>query len=106
MIEIQEYKLDSERHKKNANSDRILVLERMPGKSILNTKGVTDNRLFTGDNKLHAIFNPDNSMWYLKFDAGHLPEQFKQWFTSFSKLLSFARQYYEKRNVQIKEVIY
>lgn len=104
-MEIKEYQLDSERVKKNVNSDRILVLERMEGKHTLSTKGVPDNRLFTGENKLHAVFNPDNSMWYLKFDSGLLPEQFKQWFTSFSKLLTFVKQYYEKRNVLVKEVI-
>lgn len=104
-MEIAEYKLDSERIKKNKNSDRILVLERMPGKNVLSTKGVADNRLFSGENKLHAIFNPENSMWYLKFDAGLLPEEFKQWFTSFSKLLTFTRAYYERRNVLIKEII-
>src|SRR6185312_6876886 len=104
-MEIEEYKLDSERVRKNRNSDRILVLQRMEGKNTLSTKGIPDNRLFTGENKLHAIFDPEESMWYLKFDAGLLPEQFKQWFTTFDKLLTFVKMYYEKRNVLVKEVI-
>lgn len=105
IMEITERKLDSDRVKKNLASDRVLVLAKIEGKHILSTSGKPDNRLFSGENKLHAIFDPERSMWYLKFDSGLLPEAFKQYFTTFAVLLKFVKQYYEKRNVLVKEVI-
>lgn len=87
------------------STDRVIVIKRKEGEHTLNSKGIVDNRLFTGQNKLHAVFDPDCSMWYLKFDAGLLPPAFKQHFTSFSKLLKFVTEYYDKRNIEIKEVL-
>lgn len=104
-MEIVEYQLDSEKIKKNKSNDRVLVLERMPGQNTKNTLGITDNRLFTGDNKLHARFDPEYSMWYMQFESGLLPPAFKQRFTTFRKLLDFATDYYKKRNILIKEVL-
>lgn len=90
---------------KMKNNDRVLVLKRKEGKSTLNTKGITDNRLFTGDNKLHATIDTETMLWRFKFDSGLLPPEMKQSFTSFRKLLDFAKTYYDKRNIEISEII-
>lgn len=90
---------------KLASNDRILVLEAMPGKNARNVAGRVNTTLFTGTNKLHAIRDPQVSLWYFKYDDGVLPESLKCQFTSFPKLLTYARDYYKKRDIQIKEVI-
>lgn len=104
-MEIREIPIDYDIQKKNKSPDRVLVLKRKEGKNTLSSKGITDNRLFSGDNKLHAVLDGETMHWRFKFDSGLLPNEMKQSFTSFSKLLTFARNYYDKRNIEITEVI-
>ncbi len=85
-------------------TDRILVLGPMEGKKPLSTGGLADPRLFTGENRLHAIKDPATCMWYLKYEMGIRPEEMKQMFTTFSALKKFAERYYAKRNIEIKEI--
>lgn len=87
-------------------SDRVLVLEVIDGEKPKSSTGLTDSRLFTGANKLHAIMDIQSTLWSLKYEMGGVPEEFKQRFTSFSKLKSFVDDYYATRNVRIKEVIW
>lgn len=88
---------------KNQSNDRILELVKIPGKDTRNTAGLVDNRLFTGENKLHAVMEP-NGLWSLKYDSGNLPEFLRQQFTSFSILLRTLKEYFYKRNIEIKEI--
>lgn len=90
---------------KMRNTDRVIVLEKMEGKDTLNTQGLVDNRLFTGDNRLHAIMDPQNSQWSLRYDSGILPKSLAGKWTSFSKLKEFLTGYFYKRNINIKEII-
>lgn len=83
---------------------RILKLERKEGKNVLTETGLIDNRLFTGENNLRAIQEP-NSLWSLKYDHGSVPEFLRQQFTSFSTLIKVVTEYFNKRNIIIKEVI-
>lgn len=85
--------------------DRVLVLEPIDGKSPLSSTGMVDPRLFTGENKLHAIKDEQTALWHFKYDMGVLPPQLKQEFTGFPKLKTFADNYFKKRNIQIKEVL-
>jgi len=88
------------------SADRVIVLEPIEGKATLSATGLTDNRLFTGENRLHAIMDPQTCIWTMKYDEGGLPAGLKgQQFTSFGKLLNYAREYYKRRNIEIKEVI-
>lgn len=88
----------------NMGFDRILVLKRMEGKSSLTQSGVVDNGLFTGKNKLHAV-RDDMSLWGLKYEHGELPQSLKQSFTTWQKMYDFVKAYYERRNIEIAEVI-
>jgi len=90
---------------KMRSDDRILVLKTMDGKKPTNSQGLTDPRLFTGENKLHCIRGPFDSLWRFKAQTGLLPEPMKGTFTNFDKALDFAQNYFRKRNVEIKEVV-
>lgn len=89
---------------KMLSEDRILVLKVREGGPKSST-GIVDHRLFNGDNKLHAMFDKEYSMWYLKYDSGKIPPQLDQKWTSFPKLLETTTGYFNKRNIDIKEVI-
>lgn len=90
---------------KNASNDRILVLAPIEGAPTLNSKGVVDKRLFTGENKLHAKLDPHFMLWSVQYDHGIPPQPFQQRFTSFTKLYDFVKDYYLRRNIQIVKVI-
>jgi len=89
---------------KMRNTDRILVLE--PGEEgAKSTGGQLDKRLFSGENRLHARLDPQNSQWYLQYDAGIVADPLKGRWTSFAKLKEHVEGYFAKRNVKVKEVI-
>lgn len=90
---------------RNRTNDRVIVLKQKEGEKALNSIGMVDKRLFTGDNKLHAILNPETSLWSLRFEKGLLPGGLDQRFTSFSKALVAVREYYAKRNIEVSNVI-
>jgi hypothetical protein len=87
------------------STDRVLVLSVIDGQRPLSSTGLADPRLFTGENKLHAIKDPQTCMWFLKYEQGGIPPVLKQMFTSFKMLLKFTRDYFEKRNIEIKEIL-
>lgn len=89
---------------KMKSPDRVLVLSVMEGKKPISTTGAADPRLFTGENKLHAIMDSATCLWRFKYDMGTVPEILKCSFTSFTALKKFAEQYYNKRNIEITEV--
>ena len=90
---------------KERSDDRILVLKTQDGKNTLSNTGLIDNRLFTGENKLHAVLEQDTNLWKLKYDNGIVPEALRQKFTSFAKLKSHCEAYFNKRNIEIEKVI-
>lgn len=95
----------SENAPKMRSSDRILVLEKMEDKPTLNSMGITDNRLFSGENRIHAIMDSENCWWSIKYDHGLVPQPLRQSFTNFTKLMNFVTGYFERRNIRIKEVL-
>ena len=88
---------------KMRQTDRLILLEPMEG-GAKNTKGMVDNRLFTGENKLHAKLDPTNCQWYLQYDSALIPESLRGRWTSFNKLKEHVEQYFHKRNVKIKAI--
>lgn len=90
---------------KNMSFDRILVLKPREGVSTLNSKGMVDNRLFSGKNRLHAIRDSQTSFWSLRYDEGIVPEQLKQSFTTFQKMYDFVKGYFARRNVDLVDVV-
>lgn len=85
--------------------DRILVLSTMDGKKPKDSIGQIDPRLFTGDNKLHAVMDLQTSLWHFKYEMGAIPGALAGQFTSFDILKKHADFYFNKRNILISEVI-
>lgn len=102
---MEPYFLEDLDNSKLRKSDRILVLEKIEGKNTINSTGLVENRLFTGENELHAIMDEQSCLWSLKYKMGSPPEPLKQRFTSFRALYKFAEDYFLKRNIRIKEVL-
>lgn len=90
---------------KMRSPDRVLVLSVIEGKKPLNTLGIADPRLFTGENKLHAVMDQQTTLWTFKYEQGAVPEALRRLsFTSFKMLKQYADDFYNKRNIVIKEV--
>src|SRR6267154_264664 len=89
---------------KMRSPDRVLVLKVKDGKKPISTTGAADPRLFSGENKLHAVMDQQTCLWRLKYDMGIVPESLKVSFTSFKALRQYAEAYYGKRNIDIIEV--
>lgn len=88
------------------STDRVFILKKKDIK--VNTKsssGIIDNRLFTGENRLHAIQNPETSLWSFKYEHGMTPSTLKSSFTSWQKAYEFIKVYFENRNIEITEVL-
>jgi hypothetical protein len=90
---------------KQRKTDRVLVLRPMEGKDPKDSSGKIDKRLFSGENNLHIVMNPATLLWGFKYDSGGLQETLKQSFTSYDKAFEHAKGYFERRNVQIVEVL-
>jgi hypothetical protein len=88
-------------------SDRVFILTPEEGENPKNSSGMIDKRLFTGDNKLHAIRDEASSfLWYFKFDHGILPQYLNgRRYTKFDEAKKDLERYFNSRNVEIKEVI-
>lgn len=84
--------------------DRVLVIQPIEGKPLA-TNGIMDKRLFTGENKLHAVMDSQTSLWKLKYDMGGVPSALTGVFTSFAAAKKHAQDYFKSRNVEIVEVI-
>ena len=85
--------------------DIIIELQPIEGKATLTSAGLTDSRLFTGENRLHAKMNLQNCMWHCEYENGMLPQPLKQHFTSFSRLLTCVSEYFKRRNIEVTKVI-
>lgn len=90
---------------RNRSTIRRLILETIDGKKPMNTIGMMDPRLFTGEVELIAVQDTETMLWSLRYNSGNIPAAFKQQFTSFRTLLLWARNYFLTRNIQIVRVI-
>jgi hypothetical protein len=84
---------------------RTLVLAPIEGEKIKSSTGLVDPGLFTGENNLFAIMDTQTCLWCFKYKRGGLPPALKQRFTSFDRLLEYARNYFRTRGIQIVEVL-
>lgn len=87
------------------SNDRYVILKQMEGKPSLNSSGMVDKRLFSGENKLHVILDPQEGLWSVKFEKGLTPGHLDQKFTTFRKAVDTIVQYYRKRNIEIDKII-
>lgn len=100
-----EERLQEKINSKMHSDRRALVIRPKDGQKPKNNFGMVDARLFSGQNNLHAVRDQLSTLWMLKYDFGILPNPLKQKFTSFNKLLTFANKYFDKRGLEITEVI-
>ena len=97
--------IESRRREKMATNDRVLVLQTLEGKSAKNSAGIVDSRLFTGQNKLHGLYDERTGLWNLRYETGALPGALQQKFGTFEQLEDFTRKYFATRNVEVVEII-
>ncbi|SRR6266550_4276661 len=83
--------------------ERELVIRPIEGQKTLNSVGVVDTRLWKGGNSIRALMS-DTGLWYFKQESGLLPDALKVQFTSITKLIKFAKDYFSKRNLEVVEV--
>lgn len=88
-----------------AKTDRVFMLTPRPGEKTLTDTGLVDQRLFKGENKLHAVMDSGSCHWFMKYEKGGLPEPLKSRYTSFPKLVDAAKQYFSSRGVDVTEII-
>lgn len=98
------YDIEARRKAKMWTEHRILTLEPMEGKKVRDAAGAVDQRLFNGENKLHATYSDTTGMWKLHYDVGSLPGGLKDQFTTFPDLLAHTKSYFKKRNVDVTNV--
>lgn len=89
--------------KVQSTNDRLLKITPKEGFNPESSTGLVDNRLFLGDNKLHALLDTQKHLWYLKYDKGGLPEPLKVKFTTYKHLLDYVKSYFDKRNLTVTE---
>lgn len=97
--------IESRRREKMQTNDRVLVLQAVDGKPVKNSAGIVDSRLFTGQNKLHGVYDERTGLWNMRYETGGLPGALMQKFGTFEQLEDFARKYFATRNVEIIEII-
>jgi hypothetical protein len=87
------------------SKDRTLKLKAMEGKKPETTSGTIDHRLFKNENNIHAI-RQETGLWTLRIEHGTLPPSLAHvQYTNFNLLKLAVEQYYNKRNIEIVEVI-
>lgn len=99
------YEVERQGISKTKNDDRILVLKPIAESGAINSTGMVDKRLFTGDNKLHIFQDPASLLWRVRLEAGVIPPGLRQGFTSYIRAYGVVERYYLKRGVKIVEVI-
>jgi len=95
--------IDTQNYKYNTTPNVELMLRPIEG-SPKNSMGLTDRRLFTGENKIHLAMDPQTCLWTVKYDSGAVPEKLKGKYTKYKMLLDLTKEYFKKRNVDIVEI--
>ena len=103
-MSIQLYDVEARRKQKMKSDDRLIILKPIDGKKTLSSTGMPDKRLFTGENKLHAVLDLRTGMWHLHYEIGALPGGLKGNWTLFSELEKHVRAYFKSRNVEVTEI--
>jgi hypothetical protein len=87
------------------SSDRVFVLKLKDGEKAKDSTGLVDTRLFQGGNNLHAVRDGRTNFWSFRYEKGGLPPALKgKSFTKFDNAYNYAKQYLDKRGIEITEV--
>lgn len=87
------------------STDRIFKLQVIDDELPKNSTGLIDRNLFSGKNKLHAVRDPQTILWSVKYEFGMIPSALDQRFTSFTKLVKYLEEYFQRRNIKIVEIL-
>lgn len=87
-----------------APTDRVLKLKLMDSKKPLNSLGMVDPRLFTGENNIHVVKDVQTNFWSFKYDSGVIPEALSCKFTNFTSAVKHATLYYKNRNIEVEVI--
>lgn len=87
------------------SDDRILILKVMDGKKPISSTGMVDSRLFSGENRLHGVYDERTGMWNMKYETGGLPGGLQEKFMTFGALVEHAKKYFKTRNVEVSGII-
>ena len=98
------FKLRPDNIPKNKGNDRILQLKIKDDTLPKRSTGLVDTSIFKGDNKLHAVYDENKQLWYLRYERGVVPPVLQQHFTSFTALMKILVPYFEKRNIEVSEI--
>ena len=85
-------------------TDRLYRLEIIDGTQPKSVTGMVDPRLFAGGNKLHIKKDLETNFWSFAYDEGLPPRDLRCAFTSLPAAIRHAEQYYNTRNLRIKEI--
>lgn len=99
--------IDPNKNTKMRGNDRAFALELIDDKAPISSTGLVDKRLFTGDNKIHAVRDETSTnLWYFRYDKGEVPGALKDAkFTKFDQAQKYLEKYFNTRNIKIKEII-
>lgn len=87
------------------SNDRILSLEVIDGEKAKSSTGLVDTRLFTGEQQLHLKMDPQTCFWYFQYgNNGVIPEPLRCKFTGVKAAIKYAEDYFQRRNIKIKEI--
>jgi hypothetical protein len=85
--------------------DRVILLKPMEGKEVISSTGKVDPRLFSGGNKLHAVYNVHTGLWELKVENGSIAGGLQGQFSEFESLMIHVTSYFNRRNIEVVGVI-
>jgi hypothetical protein len=81
--------------------DRVLELEAVDKDKKVPSNAETSVK---AGNKIHVVMDEIDCLWRFKYDAGVLPAELKQRFTTFKQAYRHAEEYFSRRNLKITEV--
>lgn len=99
------YDIEARRQAKMRSDDRVLILKVAEGKQAKDAAGKIDTRLFSGENKLHGVYDGRTGMWNMRYETGGLPGGLQEKFLTFEDLVAHAKKYFKTRNVEIAGII-
>ena len=87
------------------SNDRIIKLKVKEGMKPADSSGTIDHRLWKGENAIHVI-RQETGLWTLRIEHGSLPPSLASTqYTSFSLAKRAISEYFNKRNLEIYEII-
>ena len=97
--------IDMQKNPKERKDNIEVILRPMDDKKPKNASSFIDPDIFTGKNKLHIVRSSRNLNWRFKYERGELPDALKQYFTTFTDAIQYAKNYFGKRNIKIVDII-